>query len=223
MDFVNYNVAFTKEDHMILNSYKSVLDGLADYLGDGYEFVLHSLENVDQSVVKIINGQHIGRKEGAPITDLALAMLTKIQNNDNKPYISYNAQNKKGEPLRSATIAIHGTNQKVIGLICINFYMNTPFINVLENFISLQSSAPQFAPETFASDINELIRESFEGVYQQVMADATVSNSLKNKEIVLRLNEKGIFKLKNAVVTVANLLGISKNTVYLHLRNIESQ
>ena len=55
------------------------------------------------------------------------------------------------------------------------------------------------------------------------MADATVSNSLKNKEIVLRLNEKGIFKLKNAVVTVANLLGISKNTVYLHLRNIESQ
>ena len=220
---MNYNVVFTKEDHLILDSCKTVLDGLADYLGEGYEFVLHSLENVDHSVVKIINGHHTGRKEGAPITDLALNMLKKIQDNDNQPYISYNAQNKKGQPLRSATIAIHGTNRKVIGLICINFYLNTPFVNVLENFVSMQSAAPQFAPETFAADINELIRESFETVYQEVVADASVPGSLRNKEIVLRLNERGIFKLKNAVITVANLLGISKNTVYLHLRNSDKQ
>ena len=50
------NIALTEVDKMILESCKTVVDGLADYLGDGYEFVLHSLENLDQSVIKIING-----------------------------------------------------------------------------------------------------------------------------------------------------------------------
>ena len=43
------------------------MDGLALYLGEGYEFVLHSLEDLSHSVVKIINGHYSNRKPGAPI------------------------------------------------------------------------------------------------------------------------------------------------------------
>ena len=42
------------------------MDGLALYLGEGYEFVLHSLEDLSHSVVKIINGHYSNRKPGAP-------------------------------------------------------------------------------------------------------------------------------------------------------------
>ena len=63
------NVMFTETDFRILDSYKSVLDGLAAYLGDGYEIVLHSLHDLDHSVIKIINGHYTGRREGFPITD----------------------------------------------------------------------------------------------------------------------------------------------------------
>ena len=58
------NVMFTETDFRILDSYKSVLDGLAAYLGDGYEIVLHSLHDLDHSVIKIINGHYTGRREG---------------------------------------------------------------------------------------------------------------------------------------------------------------
>ena len=57
-------VKLNSRDRLILESYKAVLDGLADYLGSGYEIVLHSLENFEHSVIKIINGEHTGRKEG---------------------------------------------------------------------------------------------------------------------------------------------------------------
>lgn len=40
--------------------------------------VLHSLEDTEHSVIKIINGHHTGRTEGMPITDLALQMLEEI-------------------------------------------------------------------------------------------------------------------------------------------------
>ena len=72
-------MSFTRMDRMVLESYKTLCEGLANYLGDGYEIVLHSLENYDNSVIKIINGYYTGRKEGAPITDLALHMLEDIR------------------------------------------------------------------------------------------------------------------------------------------------
>ena len=38
------NIVLTEIDRAILSSYKRMCDGLSDYLGSGYEFVLHSLE-----------------------------------------------------------------------------------------------------------------------------------------------------------------------------------
>lgn len=71
----DYNIVLTPTDRLILSSFSNALDGFAEYLGDSYEFVLHSLEDTKNSVIKIINGYHTGRKVGAPITDLALQML----------------------------------------------------------------------------------------------------------------------------------------------------
>ena len=208
-------------DKMILESYKNLVSGLAHYLGEGYEFVLHSLENMDKSVIKIVNGHHTGRKEGAPITDLALEMLEKIQKNKEDEALLYFTQNKKGDPLKSSTIPIHGEGGRIIGLLCINFYLNTPLSSVMGSLCMNQPSATEkFANENFAESIGDLIQDTYEVVRKDVMSDTTVPPSLKNKEIIIRLDARGIFKIKDAIVTVAQMMGISKNTVYLHLRNI---
>ena len=52
------------------------------------------------------------------------------------------------------------------------------------------------------------------------MIDDTCAD--KNKEIIARLYSKGFFKLKNSVVECAEALGISKNTVYLHIRSCKN-
>lgn len=53
-------IELTATDRQILNSYALMLDGLGAYLGEGYELVLHSLESLDHSVIKIINGHYTG-------------------------------------------------------------------------------------------------------------------------------------------------------------------
>lgn len=218
----NFKIAFTKEDYQILESYKIMLEGLADYLGDGYEFVLHSLENLDKSVIKIINGHYTGRKEGSPITDLALAMLAKIEKTPNSDYISYFNRNKKGEPLKATTIAIKGSNDKIIGLLCINFYMNIPLHDVLKNFMPrVHTSNDKDVAETFTDNVDDLIKETLNEVRIKVTNDHTISSAGKNKEIINLLYQRGIFNIKDAVPKVADMLGISKNTVYMHMRNIK--
>lgn len=197
-----------------------MLDGLADYLGSGYEIILHSLENYDNAAIKVINGFYSGRTEGAPITDLALQMLDEIESNPGDARgITYLNQTTSGRHLRSTTIPIRGENNRIIGLLCINFQMDIPLFSILEQLMIFSASNQQERVETYSNNIEDLVHSALESAKTQVASNPNVSASNRNKEIIAILNEKSIFKLKDAVVTVAKQMGISKNTVYLHLRN----
>lgn len=222
----NVNISLTPADRLILDSYCDMLEGLSQYLGQSYEIVLHSLEDCSHSAIKVINGFHTGRSEGAPITDLALKMLEKLEKqNDGAKAVTYFVTNKNGEPLKSTTITVKGENSRIIGLICINFYMNTP---VGEFFKGFTAAGPQDIisytfdhQENFSSSSTELIEQVTNQVRNEVFSDITITSANRNKEIILRLYARGIYNLKDSVVKTAQLLNISKNTVYLHLRNMD--
>ena len=72
-------IKLTKVDKLILDSYASMIEGLSAYLGSVYEISLHSIEDYNHSVIKIMNGYHSGRSAGAPLTDLALNMLKRVK------------------------------------------------------------------------------------------------------------------------------------------------
>ena len=218
---VDQNLCFSAIDRQIIESYKLALPGLAFYLGCAYELVLHSLEDLDHSVVAIFNGERTGRRVGSPVTDLALQMLGRIQQDNNQDYITYYNSNRQGEPLKSTTIVIRGEGQRIIGLLCINLYLNTPLMSVIDSIgtISIPNQIPPI--ETLADESVDLITSLLSHVRTDVFNDLEISPINRNKEIVSQLHECGIFKLKNAVPVVAQHLGISKNTVYLHLRNLE--
>lgn len=196
-------VQFTPEDRLILDSYCQMLDGLAQYLGTGYELVLHSLEDLEHSAIRVMNS-HTGRSEGAPITELALTMLGRIHAQTQGDTVCYSSTNRDGKPLRSCTIAIRGSEQRIIGLLCINFYMDTPLSQLLETISPAQS---QPVAETYVQNSTETDAEGLAG------------SVLRNREIVSKLYASGIFNIKDAVIQVADCLNISKNTVYLHLRH----
>lgn len=213
-------IELTKQDRLILESYKILLDGLADYLGEGYELILHSLENLDKSVIKIINGHYTGRSEGAPITDLALNMLKKISNSQTPQASSYFSHSKNGALLKSTTIPIVGENQKIIGLLCMNLHTEISFLKMVSTFLP---NEPDFKTqqETFAENVDDLIVSTLTTARTHVLNNPDISSSNRNKEIIAYLYEKGIFKMKDSVIKVATLLGISKNTVYMHIRNLK--
>jgi predicted transcriptional regulator YheO len=128
-------IKLTKADKLILQSCKNSIDGLSDYLGKGFELVLHSLENFDQSVIKIVMGYHSGRHEGSPLTNLALDMLATInQDQNSKKYISYFNKRENGEILKSTTIAIMGERERIIGLLCINLYLTTSIADMFSDY-----------------------------------------------------------------------------------------
>ncbi|EFT40658.1 YheO-like protein [Enterococcus faecalis TX4000] len=198
-----------------------MLDGLGNFFGSTHEVILHSLENLESSAIKVINGHFSNRKEGAPITDMALKMLSQVESEHDYAVKPYYNKNQKGVILKSSTIPVIGENDRIIGLICINMHLEMPLIDYLQDLLpsGQQNDMSQELKnsEHFSDNIDELITTSLTKVKQAVESDPNVSHLNQNKEIVIRLYDQGIFNLKDSVIKIADRLGISKNTIYLHI------
>lgn len=211
----------TKTDQLILHSYAMILDGLGDYLGAGYELILHNLESYECSVIKIVNGYHSNRVVGSPITNLALEMMKQIEESADEThrFVTYFNKSKNGIMTKSSTLPIFGENNRIIGLLCINFYMDTPFSKIVESLVDNNEKSEK---EVFADSIDDLISEIFASAREEVYSNEAIPSTNRNREILAILYKKGVFNIKDSVVRVAKKLGISKNTVYLHIRSFEA-
>ncbi|MCG8709647.1 transcriptional regulator [Brenneria sp. 4F2] len=212
---------FSQTDYEILKSYEAVVDGLAMLIGGHCEIVLHSLDDLKCSAVRIANGEHTGRKIGSPITDLALRMLHDMAGEDSSVSKAYFTRAKSGMLMKSVTIAIRNREQRVIGLLCINMNLDVPFSQIVQTFIPPETHEVA-SSVNFASSVDDLVAQTLEFSIEEVNADRNVSNNAKNRQIVLSLYEKGIFDIKDAINQVAERLNISKHTVYLYIRQFKS-
>lgn len=213
---------FTEEDRQTLRSYDGVVDGIATLFGKHCEVILHSLESVERSVIKIANGFNTGRVEGSPITDLALKMLQDISSQNKQCSKAYFTQTKDGQVMRSMTIAIKNRSERTIGLICININLGASFLDFVQELIPTPETKDAVSSENFATTVEELVDRSVEETITEINNRTDIANNAKNKHIVISLHQQGIFDIKDAINMVADKLNISKHTVYLYIRQIKS-
>ena len=214
------NFSLSENDRIILNSYINVAEGAGEFFGDFCEVVIHNLENMDHSVMHIVNGHLSGRQAGAAISEVTLSFLNRMIEEPDLKHLYYFAKNKRGETFKSSISAIMGEKGNIIGLLCINMYLSSP-ISTLAHFIAPSENTKQEnISETFVENTVELMLHALEEAKKTVYCNLSISSSNKNKEIISLLHQKGIFNLKDSVVTIAEHLGISKNTVYMHIRNM---
>ena len=214
-------VTLTEFDKLILEEYCDLAEGLGAYLGSCYELVVHSFASFDHSVIKIVHN-HSGRKEGSPITDFGLKMLYDIKRNPDFRYITYYNKSVSGKPLKSCTNAIKGKHGKVIGMLCINFYMDSPVYAFFDSINPDPAQKENVINETLAENVDELIAEKLTAARDRIFADRSIQAVNRNREIIFSLYSDGIFNMKDSVVKVASMLGISINTVYMHIRNFKN-
>ena len=214
---------FNEQDLIILKSYEAVVDGIASLIGPFCEIVLHSLESLDTSAIKIANGENTGRHVGSPITDMALKMLRDIEGSERNFSRAYFTRAKGGVLMKSITIAIRNGNNRVIGLLCLNINLDASFSQILQSFMPAEEVSEATSSVNFASDVVELVDQTVEQTIEDINADKSVSNNTKNRQIVMELYDKGIFDIKDAINRVADRLNISKHTVYLYIRQRKTE
>ncbi len=214
-------VTLSLSDKLILQASFNIVDGIAAMYGNHTEVVLHSLDIDNPSIIKVANGHVTDRDIGAPITNLALEKL-KTGIDVSEPYFSKGPQ---GKLLRSVTTVIRNDIGKAIGLLCINSDMDAPIHSLLSSMVPNSTSISQSltSPETFSRSPDEMLNDTIAKIRKETMMDKTISPSKRNRVIVEKLYDNGTFNVKDAIVTTATNLQVSRDTVYRYVREIKSE
>jgi predicted transcriptional regulator YheO len=224
-DLEKLKTNFSIEDQKIIEAYKSIVDGIALFMGPFCEVALHSLEDPEKAIVKIVNRHHTNRDVGSMLTDHGAQVLLDYHENHNHITSCYTTMSGKGEPMRSVFTVI--TNDgKAIGLLGINFNMKVPLSEFISTFSLFNNCAQQVAveqPQKTTNTVEDLIHNAVSGVVGQISTDASIPNHEKNKYIVFGLHKNGIFDIKGSVMMVAEELHLSKFTIYSYIRELKDK
>jgi len=220
-DFDGNVTAFTQADRELLSGVGVIAQGIASQFGEYCEVVVHSLENYENSIVALENGQVTGRSVGGPMTDFALNVLERCDQEEQGVYGVYYTGTETGKKLKSTTIVIRNLEGRTIGLLCINFEISAPFAKLMESLLP-QVTGTQTISEHFPLTPNDLVETSFNEVLEEVNRKVGISPIQKNKLIVEELYKRGIFNIKNGIDIVSEKLGVSRYTVYNYIREIKA-
>jgi len=207
-----------KKDKEILEALKTVPAGIARIFGKNCEVVLHSMENEDCPVIKIVNGHVTGRKVGDPITEVGKKYIQKASSSARGVLGSYIKKTPTGRSLKTTNTVIRNGSGKTIGLMCINIDLSAPVLDIMQDFLSPINRIQKDTQENLSINLEGLIKNAMEEAKRELSSQVHVTDKQKNKLVVFELLRKGIFDVKGAIDLVALEIGVSRYTIYNYIR-----
>lgn len=188
--------------------------------GQQCETVVH---NEKLQIIYIDNG-YISNRTVGHIMDESVFKYLDDKARANGGIVVRLTRKSNGEMLKSTTIMCYDEAGVYEGMLC--FTQNLTAINQARNLLDSLMNVHPF--EDHENDgTNMSIVDYTHMVISDIIKDVGKPSTLGSKEIKLRilrkLDEKGVFLLKDSVPQVCELLDISQATLYNYLREIRSK
>ncbi|MBS4535849.1 PAS domain-containing protein [Clostridium sp. D2Q-14] len=211
--------------HPLLLNMIPLVEGISRTLGSNCEVVLHDIKTPQHSVIAISNGHVTGRSVGSPMTERGLKAIRNKEYEKN--LIKYKTITKDGRTLKSSTLFIKDQSDEVVGCLCINvdiseFVVAKNVITELTETID-DSNKNKEIQETYSNNINDILYSVVERVLENIGKPVAYLNKEEKVKIVENLDEKGTFLIKGSVEYVAEVLCVSRYTIYNYLDKIRAR
>ncbi|MCP3032363.1 PAS domain-containing protein [Halobacillus sp. A1] len=209
------------ENELVFNQAIRTADILVEMLGSKCEVAIHDFSDLEQSLIYLA-GTLTERGIGSPITDL---VLRELQTDDGEvnDFANYKTVSKKGLVMKSSTVFLRDQHNKVIGALCINIDISL-LIQIggeIQDFIKFNEEKTN--KENFYNTIHEVIEDMTQRVLQKYHKTATLLEMEEKVDVIRELDKKGVFLMKGSTEYLANVLGVSKYTIYNYLQKIRSE
>jgi predicted transcriptional regulator YheO len=205
-----------------LEPYITLVDFLAEFMGDHTEVVLHDLTDWHHSVIAIRNGHISGRKVGDPITEMTLKIL-RSEIHKKVPYMNNDpGKLKKKETMKSASWFIKDENDTLIGMICINSDCHELIAarDILNRMIKppiVEKEMKERGPDKINIDVKALVDNNLDHISQNLLKRLKLLNKDEKVELVGKLESMGTFSVKGTIWYLANSMGVSVPTLYRYI------
>ena len=213
----------------IISSYIPIVDFFAEVFGPNCEVLLHDLMQLESSIIYIKNGNLTNRQIGDTITDFALEILRNIDDYKDKAFAECYIAKSADRTFRSSTFFIRNSQEKTIGLLCVNidisenyemFELSKRILYKLVPQLGLERDSPEspVISENFIVNAERLIEQTTNDVLSQFPVDVAHLSMDEKRKVVHQLEKRGVFLLKGSVNEIAVKLNTSQQTIYRYLK-----
>ena len=200
---------------------KRMAKGLAGQFGQNCEVVIHDLrgKDLEHSIIAIENGHVTGRSIGDGPSHIVLESL-KGDPKMLQDRISYLTRTSDGRVLKSTTLFIRDDEDRVIGLLGINYDISM--------LVSLEGSLRDFTgqdrltsePEAISRNVADLLDELLERSVSLVGKPTAMMSKDDKIRAIRFLDDNGAFLITKSGPKVCQYFGISTYTLYSYLDEI---
>lgn len=195
-----------------LTQYIPIAQAISLLLAPHGEVVIHDLKS---GKIALLLNSFSKRKVGDE------SLLEELKDYDTLPDVFplYTKVNYDGRMIKSVTATLREKKGKPIGLLCINLDVSKfeEFQEFLGSWVRGYSQPEILFKDDWREKINVFVTEYLrkEGVTLKGL------NKQKKQELIKALEEEGAFKAKNAASYVADVLHLSRATIYNYLKDIK--
>jgi predicted transcriptional regulator YheO len=200
-----------------LKPYIPVCQAIAALLQPHAEVVLHDLAT--GNIAYIANAFSKRRPGDSSMTDLDVAI--SIDSSVIGPYRKTNWDRRQ---LRSVTAVLRDRNDRPTGLLCVNLDISA-FEGAVEFIRNLIQFAPPSDPPSalFKSDWKEMVSATIDSYLRERRITEAGLGKDDLSELVKVLDGQGIFSIRNATPYIAEVLRMSRATLYKHLKELRQK
>jgi predicted transcriptional regulator YheO len=198
-----------------------VAKGLAGQFGRNCEVVIHDLrgENHEHTIVAIENGHVTGRSIGDGPSHIVLESLRENPKMI-EDRISYFTKTSDGRVLKSTTLFIRDDDEKVIGLLGINYdiSMLVAIDDAIRAFTGQDS--PGKDVESISGNVSDLLDELLDHSVRLIGKPTALMSKDEKMRAIRFLDERGAFLVTKSGPKICQFFGISTYTLYSYLDEI---
>jgi predicted transcriptional regulator YheO len=207
------------EKEYLLNFVSRLSGALGQTFGKYCEIVVHDFNSPESSIISIENGSLTGRKIGDTLDALGFQLLKTHPASD---LLNYRTKTKEGKELRSSSVFLRDEKGQIFGALCINIDVSG-LQKAQEWLQEALGSASTTIDERFEHSVDEVLENLIQNAISSIgkkTADMTREDKVA---IVAYLEAKGAFLIRYSVERVAELLGMTKYTIYNYLDEIRKK
>jgi predicted transcriptional regulator YheO len=204
----------------IIEKFIPLVKGISKTFGKNCEVVLHEFKDLKNSIVAIENGHVTGRDLNSPMTKISLEKVR--EGTVNEDIINYSEKNIDGRVLKSSTMFIKNDMGKFIGCLCINIDI-TDFIaarNVINDIMRIGEADTE---KPSKNKVNIILSDIVKETINEMGRPIIYLSKDEKVTIVKKLDHQGAFLIKGAIDYVAEVLQVSKYTIYNYLDEIKGE
>lgn len=202
----------------------SMCQFISEILGPTSEVLLHNAKN---GVIEWINDDAISHRNIGDVNAISILQLlnSKCENSNTNRILGVLNTSETNTLIRTSNLMIRDDDGKLKYVICVNqditgFAQIQPFLKHM--FAEKEKKNVEFNDSTNNADIEEIMTNI---ILEEVKhADVyKLETKAAKMAILVRLSNRGVFKVKQAIPKVCEILDIAQPTLYKYLKQIEKE